>query len=187
MAAAALGALGVPAAALADKAPVISGWSIRDVHVKTASDGRGVNVLLDATVRAPASAVEQVVADLRNYPYWVPGFRAVRMLSSASGQQIFETDVDLPWPMRDVSERLVMKREAIPGGVRYAWTQLHGDLRRNDGSWTVTAEADGHTRVVYRANFQMRSWVPVWLIRMAEKKQAPTVVRNLQERARFYI
>ncbi len=181
----ALCALALPSLAAARQPPAT--WKIHEVKVSPAGDGRGVSVVLDAVVLAPASAVEQVVGDVSLYPNWIPGFRAVRPVGEGGGDEhLFETDVDLPWPLAAIRERIGMKREEVRGGTRYSWVQVSGDLRRNEGSWTVTALPGGRTRVIYRANFQLRSWVPMFLIRLAQRREAPAVIRNLQERTRFY-
>src|SRR5205807_1151283 len=106
-----------PAPSTAASVPVPSAAAIRTVHVERASGG-GVMVLVDATIAAPAAAVAQVVGEVDAWPSWIPRMTAVRPINPAgdstgdsaggatrahaTGTQVFETDVDLPWPLSDV-------------------------------------------------------------------------------------
>src|SRR5437868_5613450 len=102
-------------------------------HVDRAADGKGVLVLLNATLDAPVSAVERVVGEVAAWPDWIPRMTAVTALSGDEKLRDFETRVDLPWPLSDVREHLRMKREQTGRGVRFTWSQVTGDLRHNEG------------------------------------------------------
>lgn len=173
----------VPETSAADPLPA----GIRSVHIERARDGGGILVLVDAVVAAPPASVAQVVADVDDWPDWIPRMTAVRPLGGDDARREFETDVHLPWPLSDVREHLRMTRRVARDdggeGVRFEWVQVEGDLRRNEGSWTLIPRGAASTEVIYKARFQLRSWVPMFLLRLAQERQAPRVIENLQKRS----
>jgi hypothetical protein len=150
-------------------------------HVARASDGRGVAVEIRGTVAAPIDAVEKVLGDLDQYAAWIPAMRASKALPA--DPESYESVYHLPWPFGDVREVVRVRREHGTAGLRLAWEQLRGDLLRDEGRWTLVPRGD-KTEVRYEATFQLRSWVPMFLLRMAEQRVAPRLLRNLEERAK---
>ena len=156
------------------------------VRIASAADSRGVFVDVRMLVDAPLADVERVVGDIDSYPDWVPNMiRAhVTARDAEPGSLVFETTVHLPWPLHDVNERLRMRRVATPTSVELSWWQVRGDLRRNEGRWLLLPIAPGQTEVRYQATFQLRSWIPLFMVRSAEARQAPKLAANLRARVK---
>lgn len=171
---------GPPAACPGPSAPI--------VRVERAPDGRGVQVDIDMLVDAPLATIERMVRDVERWPDWIPNMKQVAIDESDADDPKrippFATLVDLPWPLHDVSATLLLSRAPTDdGGVRIAWAQTRGDLRRNEGSWTLYARGDQAARVVYRANFQLGFWLPPFLVRRAGEQSAPKFIENMRRRA----
>lgn len=157
------------------------------VRVERAPDGRGVQVDIDMLVEAPLETIERMVRDVERWPDWIPNMKQVAIDESDVDDPkhipAFATLVDLPWPLHDVSATLLMSRSpTCDGGIRLAWAQMRGDLRRNEGSWTLYPRGQ-KARVVYRANFQLGVWLPTFLVRRAGEHQAPKFIENMRRRA----
>jgi hypothetical protein len=150
------------------------------VQVLRAADGRGTTVDVRATVAAPLPLVERAIADAASYPSWVPAVAAAWRDHGA-----VVTEYRLPWPLGRVREVTQLERRRLPGGVvEFAWRQLRGDLRRNEGSWTLTPLAGGRTEVRYRVTFKLHRWVPPFAVAMAHRRAGPRLMRNLENYAR---
>lgn len=162
------------------------------VAIAPAADQKGIFVDVRTVIDAPLAVVERIVRDIDAYPDWIPGMTTARTHGAAvdtsfaaGGSVVFVTTVRLPWPLRDVREELRMRRaDSTDGvdGVEYAWRQIRGDLRRNEGRWVLLPRGATQTEVRYQATFQLRSWIPMFLIRIAEQRQAPKLMGNLRAR-----
>jgi hypothetical protein len=60
---------------------------------------------------------------------------------------------------------------------------VRGDLRRDEGSWTLVPRGT-RTEVSYRFTFQLHRWVPPFLVQKAQRKVGPRLLRNLADYAR---
>jgi Polyketide cyclase / dehydrase and lipid transport len=150
------------------------------VQVMRAADGRGTTVDVRATVDAPLALVERAIAEPGSYPLWMPAVHA-----AFRDREAVVTEYRLPWPLGRVHERVRMERWRLPGGVvAYAWYQLHGDLRRDEGFWTLSPLGSGKTEVHYRVTFQLHRWVPPFAIASAHRRAGPRLIRNLEAYAR---
>lgn len=154
------------------------------IRTDRAEDGRGLVVDFAAVVAAPVDAVARVLADVGAYADWVPRMKSARALPQGDGaDQLFESTMGLPWPLGDVRALVAMRRDPRGPGVRLSWQQIRGDFRRYDGSWRLVSLAPGYTQVRYQAHFQFRSWVPAFLVRIAQRHYAPWFLENLRLRA----
>ena len=158
------------------------------VHIRIdgAPDGRGFAVEFTAAVAAPAANVAAALADMATYPAWVPRVRAVRPIAPEADSEAtaaFDSTIGLPWPVGDVHEQVAMSREDEGGEVRMRWDHVRGDMRRNAVVWTVTPIDAEHTAVRYEARLWFKGWLPVFLLRLAERDYAPWFVDCLERRA----
>jgi ribosome-associated toxin RatA of RatAB toxin-antitoxin module len=164
---------------LAASAPALPAPGPTSVSVQKAADSRGVHVDIRGVVESPIGAVEQVIGDTNRYADWMPNVTRARAIPPDG----FETTVHLPWPLHDVTERVKMQRTASRSTVDLAWRQIRGDLLRDDGRWTLIPRGPRKTEVRYQANFQLKSWIPMFLIKMAQRNQGPKLIANLRDQA----
>jgi hypothetical protein len=154
------------------------------IRIDRADDGRGVAVEFAASLAAPPEAVERALADVGAWPDWVPRVKAAHAIGRSDAAALFETTLGFPWPIGDVRELVAIRRDAVGPGARLSWAQVHGQMRRNDGSFTLVPLGAGRTELRYTAHFQFKNWVPLFLFRIAERGYAPWFVDSLQRRAR---
>jgi hypothetical protein len=146
------------------------------VHVTPADDGRGLTVAVHAVLPARIAALDRILSDARRYPSWIPAIREVT--PSAEDFDVFDTTWQLAWPLGVVHERLRVTRTVAGKTITIAWRQLKGDLRRDEGAWTLTP-LGARTEVSYRATFQLHRWIPTPIVRHVQHRAARRLLANL--------
>jgi ribosome-associated toxin RatA of RatAB toxin-antitoxin module len=149
------------------------------VAVGRAADGRGCHIEVSAIIEAPLEDVRAVVAEFARYSDWFPTMRS----SARESQAVYEVSFRLPWPIRNVRERLAVVEEQRGPTTIIHWRQLDGDFARNEGSWTLQSAGASRTAVRYDNVVQFRRWVPAWLIARAEHRVAPQMIEAIEKRA----
>ena len=154
------------------------------VEIDHAPDGRGFAVQFVATVTAPAASVLQALDDVAAMPTWLPRMKSAALGATApDGSPRFDSVLGLPWPVGEVHEVMTVRRQVDGTTVQLRWDHVEGDMRRNEVVWTVTPLDAEHTLVRYDANLWFKSWLPVFLIRIAQRDYAPWFVDCLERRA----
>jgi ribosome-associated toxin RatA of RatAB toxin-antitoxin module len=149
------------------------------VSVGRAEEGRGCHIAVSAVIEAPLEDVHAVVAEFARYSEWFPTMRS--STRTASGE--YEVAFRLPWPLKNVRERLTVVDEVGPGSATIRWRQIDGDFGRNEGAWTLRSIGNNRTAVQYDNVVQFRRWVPTWLIARAERRVAPQMITEIGRRA----
>ncbi|MEM8636232.1 MAG: SRPBCC family protein [Pseudomonadota bacterium] len=62
-------------------------------------------------------------------------------------------------------------------------TRVSGDMEVQEGSWTLTPQANGQTEISYEAWSKPGFWVPRWFITRSVKRDAPRILANLKNMA----
>ena len=149
------------------------------VGVGRAQDGRGCHIQVSAVIEAPIEDVHAIVGELARYSEWFPTVQ--RSARNADGR--YEVWFRLPWPLKNVRERLDVADETSGEQASVRWRQLDGDFARNEGSWSLRRLGPGRTAVRYDNVVQFRRWVPAWLIARAERRVAPQMIGAIERRA----
>jgi ribosome-associated toxin RatA of RatAB toxin-antitoxin module len=156
-----------------------TGLVVAALGVGHPTDGRGCHIEMSAVIEAPLEDVHAVVAELARYSEWFPTMRS----SARVGERQYEIGFRLPWPLKNVRERIEVADETRAGGATVRWRQLDGDFVRNEGSWTMRSIGPARTEVRYDNVVQFRRWVPAWMIARAERRLAPQMVGAIERRA----
>ena len=99
-----------------------------------------------AEIDAPIAAVWAVVEDVLSAPDWQGGLVSLTALKrDASGRPtLAETENDIK--VKHVKTEV---RFAYDPPTRLSWTQVKGDMKSVDGSWTLEDLGGGRTRATY--------------------------------------
>jgi ribosome-associated toxin RatA of RatAB toxin-antitoxin module len=99
-----------------------------------------------ADVDAPLADVWAVVEDVASAPEWQGGLVAVSALEhdDEGRPTLVETENDIK--VRHVKTQVRFRYDAP---TTLAWTQVKGDLKSVEGSWTLEDLGDGRTRATY--------------------------------------
>lgn len=131
-------------------------------------------------VAAPPRTVMDVIADLPSYPEWSDGVKSVEVLTEyedgrpADARFVLETG-----PIKDTYELEYDWRD----DASVSWTLTSGTmLKAMDGSYDLTGNDDGTTRVVYRLAVDISIPMIGLIKRKAEKAIIETALRGLKER-----
>src|SRR3954462_15710826 len=99
-----------------------------------------------ADIDAPIADVWAVVEDVSTAPDWQGGLVAVTPLEHAGDGRptLVESGSDIK--VRHVKTQVRFRYDAP---TTLAWTQVKGDLKSVEGSWTLEDLGDGRTRATY--------------------------------------
>lgn len=167
------------------------------------SDENQVVGISAAVTEVPPDAIWRHVLDFDTYVEYLPYITASRTVHQWAGDHIPDTHRPSGSGGEDPTELVVAELELTTLGVvtRYrmdnywfpdrhylAWAmvpQAANPLNAVVGTWQVSAfEADPErTLVVYRAQADMRWWVPDFLQERARERGLPVLVRLIRERA----
>jgi hypothetical protein len=146
--------------------------------IDRAADGRGVRIGYRARLLVPLVAVDRLLRDPTTLPQWFPGVSETRVTDDG-----FVAVYTLPWPLGRVEEVMSVERSAHPDGVSYRWHRLSGDFLRDEVCWRLRKIDPTTTEVSYFAELQLHRWVPVSLVRRAEKRALPKAAASLEAAA----
>ena len=156
--------------------------TVIDVH----REGSAVQIELETTVDAPLGQVERVLMEVQYWPDWIPHLRKAKALEMDRRHIVLATEIDLPWPVSDINETVMIQRRRTKTGVELSWRHVRGDLVKNEGRWTLVRQGRNVTFVRYEALIQLDTWVPMFMLKNAQEKEAPWVIDGLRKRAEFY-
>ena len=139
-----------------------------------------VDVVEDSiVVNADPDAIMDVIADFEAYTDWQSEIKNVEVL---------ETDED-GW-----ATRVAFRVDAMITEVNYTldytydehemrWTMVEGDkIRSNDGSYVLTDQGDGTTKVTYHLELEPGIRVPSMVRKQAQKRIAHGALQALKRR-----
>ncbi|TAK71066.1 MAG: SRPBCC family protein [Actinomycetota bacterium] len=130
-------------------------------------------------IDAPAPAIMAVIADLRRYPEWSEGVRAVEVTAEQADGRPIEATLSIDsGPIKDTYEL----HYSWDGDESVSWSLRKAQLlTRLDGSYTLTPGETG-TNVRYRLTVDVRMPMIGLLKRKAEKVIIDTALKGLKKR-----
>lgn len=131
-------------------------------------------------INAGAAAIMDVIADLPAYPEWSDGVKSVEVLTEYDdgrpGDAKFVVDAG---PIKDEYE-LAYEWE---GDTVCKWKLSKGGvIKQNDGSYTLTDNGDGTTKVDYSLVIDLSIPMLGMMKRKAEKTIVDTALKGLKQR-----
>lgn len=131
-------------------------------------------------VTASPGIVMDVIADLASYPEWSDGVKSVEVLTEyEDGRPADARFVLESGPIKDTYELEYDWED----DTYVSWTLTTGSmLKAMDGSYRLTDNDDGSTRVVYRLAVDISIPMIGMIKRKAEKAIIETALRGLKER-----
>jgi hypothetical protein len=154
------------------------------VQTTTASDPARPRGWIRAAVRigAQPEAVWGVMTDCRQAAAFVPGLKRCRRIGGAANGrwEDIEQEVRYSWLLPSV--RYVFRAE-YDRPHRIDFHRLSGDLKEEEGEWSLTRTADGRsTDVEYELYLDPGFWIPQVLVTRSLRKDLPAALGGLRER-----
>jgi hypothetical protein len=176
-----------------------NGWQLlnEDDLVRVSSRPvRGTKVreiLITATLPVPAARLIALIADVDEYPKFMPGTESARLLSRKGSTGRWYLVINPPViERRDYCASITISK--LPGGrmeSRFALAEegcpgpQPGRIRmtRLEGRWTLTPRGPGHTDVVYQAITDPAGDVPTWIVNRSQGDSIRDMFRALLKAA----
>jgi uncharacterized protein YndB with AHSA1/START domain len=154
------------------------------VQTTTATDPSRPRGWIRAAVRigAQPEAVWEVMTDCRQAAAFVPGLKRCRRIGGAANGrwEDIEQEVRYSWLLPSV--RYVFRAE-YDRPHRIDFHRLSGDLKEEEGEWSLTRTADGRsTDVEYELYLDPGFWIPQVLVTRSLRKDLPAALGGLRER-----
>jgi ribosome-associated toxin RatA of RatAB toxin-antitoxin module len=166
------------------------------VYTHAAENSNIHEIRAEATLAASPARVFSVIADYGRYPDFMPYVKTSEVIQSAEDASWVFQQLALPFPVSDryYTIRLVAdKHLAGEGGYRVDWTLAGPEVPgrtgsgvpvlTNTGYWKLQPVDDGKaTHVTYFIHTDPGGALPAWVINIANKESAPSVVKAVRAR-----
>ena len=179
----------VPAAAFAND-------GIRVWAEKVAGSDIPVSAV-EATINAPAAVVWGIVSNCNDYKKTMISIADAKELSRDGDEDraftvVCQVTADLPFPLPDLTSVTRASHTVVPEKhYQRKWQYLRGDYEFNEGSWTVVAVDDTHSKATYRLRAKPKMPVPDSLLGSFQQGTMPKIMTKLREtavvRAKTYV
>lgn len=133
-------------------------------------------------IRAQPETVWTVMTDCRQTLEFVPGLKRCRRVDGAPDGhwEDIEQEIRYAWFLPAV--RYVLRAD-YDRPHRIDFHRISGDLKREEGTWVLTATADGAATVVdYEMYLDPGFWIPQALVNRSLRKDLPAALLGLRER-----
>ena len=118
----------------------------------------------------------KVITDFVNYPKFVSGSKAVKILEKKGDVWKIEQTVSM---IKEISFTLEMT--GVPG-KSLTWKLIKGYMKKNDGSWLLEAVGKGKTRATYTLDLDLGAFVPKAIINKLAETSFPKMLQEFKDR-----
>lgn len=134
----------------------------------------------EITIKADPALIMDVIGDLEKYPEWSDG---------VNGAEILEANEDgrpktarLSFASGPIKDEFVLEYD-WNGNDSVSWKLTEGSmLKKEDGTYTLTPQADGSVHVRYDLEVEVAIKLPGIIRKQAEKKIVKTALEGLKAR-----
>ena len=122
--------------------------------------------------------VFDAVVDFEHYSDFMPMTSVSRVERRDGDDVTFYTELLITVKRICYTLKLTCKRET----TTVDWTMVSGDLKVNDGGWTLVPYGDGHTLARYNVHIETGFFVPSFMISKLTEGSLPEVIRAVRKR-----
>lgn len=126
-------------------------------------------------VAAPLAVAREVLWDQERFVEFVPDMKSVKVLERQGNRQV----VEISGGRGPVTVTYVADRLLEPD--RISWKSVRGDVKRNDGSWSL-APVPGGTVVTYQVHVVPHGPVPGYVVGYLQKQALPGLIKAIKQR-----
>lgn len=166
------------------------------VYTHEADNANIHDIRVEAILAATPAKVFNVISDYAHYPDFMPYVKTSEVIKVVEDTHWVFQQLALPFPVSDryYTIRLVAdKHLADAGSYRVDWTLAGPDvpersgngvrLLTNTGYWHLRSADEGKgTHVTYFIHIDPGGALPAWVINIANKESAPSVVKAVRTR-----
>ncbi len=166
------------------------------VYTHAAENSNIHEIRVDADMTASPSKVFGVIADYAHYPDFMPYVKTSEVIKTVADASWVFQQLALPFPVSDRYYTIRLDADlhlAGEGRYRVDWTLAGSDvpdrigsgvrLSTNTGYWQLQPLEEGRsTHVTYFIHTNPGGALPTWVINIANKESAPSVVNAVRAR-----
>jgi carbon monoxide dehydrogenase subunit G len=105
-----------------------------------------------AEINAPLDEVWKLVEDVEKAPEWQGGLKDIEAIERDGEGRAVLVESASDAKVRTIKSTV---RFSYDGPTRLSWTQVKGEMKSVDGSWTLEDLGDGRTRATYALEVDM--------------------------------
>jgi ribosome-associated toxin RatA of RatAB toxin-antitoxin module len=156
------------------------------VAVQTQQSGGVVDVKAEASIKASAALVWQVISDYEKLPRFIPGLTRSVVTSRQGGRLTLEQSGEFGFLFFTVPVEVRLEVEETPPSV-ISSRAVSGDLRRMTGRYEIRAAAPGSVSLRYAGQIEPGFNLPpifgMAVLQMNVEAQFEAMVREIRRRA----
>jgi uncharacterized protein YndB with AHSA1/START domain len=134
-------------------------------------------------IRASAETVWRVVTDCAQAEAFVPGLRRCRRIDAAPDGSWADIEHEVRYSRLLPSVDYVFRAQ-YQRPFHIDFRRVSGDVKEEEGAWSLSESAGGSETVVeYEVYLDPGFWIPHFLVMRSLRKDLPTALSNLRERA----
>lgn len=92
--------------------------------------------------------------------------------------------VDMPWPFKNIWYIIVLKDKTENDMLQQTWDLVAGNVKADQGSWTLRPYTDDRTLVVYTALVDIGTHIPDVFINLGNNVLLPDIIRAVKRRVK---
>jgi uncharacterized protein YndB with AHSA1/START domain len=133
-------------------------------------------------IRARPEAIWNVMTDCRQTMSFVPGLKFCRRVDGAPDGRWADIEQEIRYSWFLPTVRYIFRAD-YDRPRRIDFRRISGDLKEEEGTWVLTATADGAATVVeYEMYLDPGFWIPQVLVNRSLRKDLPAALAGLRER-----
>jgi hypothetical protein len=142
----------------------------------------GGRVRAAVLIRARPEAIWSVMTDCRQTLTFTPGLRICRRVDGAADGHWEDIEYEIRYAWYLPTVRYVIRAD-YDRPRRIDFHSIGGDVKEEEGTWVLTATADGAATVVeYEMYLDPGFWIPQALVNRSLRKDLPEALAGLRER-----
>lgn len=126
-------------------------------------------------VEAPPQDVFEVITDYESYLEFIPEINSVKMLEEGKDHAVVDFLFNAGKTINYVLRFTPKPYESL------SWTLVRGDMKSNEGSWTLKPQKNG-TEVTYQVSMDFGMLVPRFVVSMVTGAGLPGILKRFKQR-----
>jgi hypothetical protein len=152
-------------------------------------DGMAQSGVAIGTIAAPIGEVIKGIEDVSQHTKYFPRLVEARVVSGSGNLRVVHQKIDVPFPLQDryYDITVTSSRVSTPRDVfSTSWTYVKGsgNIADTTGGWTLTPIDANTTLAYYHVHADIGTWLPQWLLNMANRSTLPDVITAMRRYCR---
>ena len=153
------------------------------VTLEKVEGSRSKRATIEGVIHAPVKKIWAVLTDYASYPEFMPRFRLVNILEKSDKHVHYYSELNMPWPIKDVSYECMSSFLKVEEKLRVAMVPGTGKgVKSFEGTWILKPIDEQTTQASYTLFFESEKKYPKWAERMGTKSTIGKTLRAVRKR-----